>query len=81
MTTNWRHQAACRDADPETFFPIDETKPNGPRVTAAKAICSGCPVRAQCLDYALGSGQRWGIWGGLTTPERRAELRARRHAA
>jgi WhiB family redox-sensing transcriptional regulator len=37
----------------------------------AKRICIGCPVRQECLDYALVSNQRFGIWGGLTEEERR----------
>ena len=41
------------------------------KVAEAKAICSGCPVRQECLDYALDSRQAYGIWGGKTPTERR----------
>jgi WhiB family redox-sensing transcriptional regulator len=44
----------------------------------AKRICSGCPVRAECLIDALEHRHEYGIWGGLTERERRAILR--RHA-
>lgn len=39
-------------------------------VRAAKSVCYLCPVRRECLEYALAAGERWGVWGGLTTPER-----------
>lgn len=46
----------------------DGTK-NG--IAKAKAVCAGCPVTSRCLDYALGTGQKWGVWGGLDEDERR----------
>ena len=67
---DWRHDAACREADPELFFP-DDTRPVRAQVKAAKLICRGCPVSATCLSWALASGQQAGIWGGLTEDERR----------
>lgn len=68
----WDKRAACRDADPELFFPVSET---GPHVEQAKAVCRGCPVRTDCLERAVRAGEPAGIWGGLTAPERR-RLRA-----
>ena len=72
--------AACKGADPGLFF-----GPSAEFVTArrereaeAKAICARCPAREACLAYALDTGQAYGIWGGLTEDERRAELRHRR---
>lgn len=60
-------RAACRDVDPETFFP-DPSDRHG--VAAARAICKGCPVAAECLEESLALDARYGIWGGLTPHER-----------
>jgi len=68
---DWRHRAACRDFDPELFFPVSETGPGARQVAQAKAVCARCPVRAECLDYALDNGLDHGIFGGLTEQERR----------
>jgi hypothetical protein len=68
---DWRHRAACRGADPELFFPTAEASPLYERaVAAAKAVCAGCPVRAECLDFAF-AALPCGIAGGLTEDERR----------
>ncbi len=68
---DWRRQAACRDTDPETFFPVAEAGPAYERqVAEAKAVCAGCPVRAECLNEALARIPE-GIAGGLTPAERR----------
>ena len=75
---DWRDQAACRDADPELFFPDDNTRSARAQVKTAKLICRGCPVTATCLNWALARGQEAGIWGGLTEDERR-RLPRRRH--
>jgi len=66
----WRNDAACRDADPELFFPDREIRSARTQVKTAKLICRGCPVQATCLSWALDSGQESGIWGGLTEDER-----------
>jgi WhiB family transcriptional regulator, redox-sensing transcriptional regulator len=69
---DWRHRAACRDVDPELFFPVGTTGPAADQVEQAKAVCRGCPVSATCLSWALDTGQDSGVWGGLTEEERRA---------
>ena len=71
---NWVHKAACRDTDPELFFPISEMFGQGcdKQIEEAKAICAGCEVKWTCLNEALESRSDDGIWGGLTSPERRA---------
>lgn len=69
---DWRHRAACRDVDPELFFPIGTDGPAVAQVAEAKAVCRRCPVRAECLTWALSSGQDAGVWGGLDEHERRA---------
>lgn len=70
----WRQWAACRGADLNLFFPG-----RGESAQPARLVCSGCPVREPCLDYALDQGITHGIWGGLTERDRRP-LRSR-HAA
>ena len=74
---DWRDQAACRDADPELFFPDGDIRSARAQVKTAKLICRGCPVSATCLSLALASGQQAGIWGGLTEDERRRLHRGR----
>jgi WhiB family redox-sensing transcriptional regulator len=77
---DWRMRSACRGLDPEMFFSPDgfETKQEkDEREEAAKAVCATCPVREECLDYALKAGERYGIWGGLTELERRSLQRRR----
>lgn len=66
-TEAWRSQANCRGKT-KLFYP----KVGGTRqAQAAQAICRGCAVREQCLDYALENREMFGVWGGLTEPERR----------
>jgi WhiB family transcriptional regulator, redox-sensing transcriptional regulator len=67
----WRGLASCARHTPDLFFPVGETGLGGTQIAMAKRICIGCPVRQECLDYALASNQRFGIWGGLTEEERR----------
>ena len=67
---DWR-VAACRDADPEMFFPLGSGVVADNQAAAAKAVCARCPVTAQCLDWALAAGIIEGVWGGQTEQERR----------
>jgi WhiB family redox-sensing transcriptional regulator len=67
----WQERALCAQTDPEAFFPE-----KGGSTREAKRICSGCEVRAECLDYALSHDERFGIWGGLSERERRRLRRA-----
>ena len=69
--SEWRSAAACRDTDPETFFPAAKSGPiYEAQVAAAKAICAGCRVRVECLEEALVRIPD-GIVAGLTPEERR----------
>ncbi len=68
--TDWRHRAACRDLDPELFFPLGTSDANLLQIDAAKRICRTCPVREPCLQWALNTGDA-GVWGGTTEAERR----------
>ena len=72
----WRKHALCQDYDPEIFFPIsDEDSIIGDfQWSRAKSICAACPVQQSCLDHALRTKQRFGVWGGKTETERRAIL-------
>lgn len=74
-TGDWRHQSACLDEDPELFFPIGNTGPAVWQIEEAKQVCRRCPVREQCLAWALEAGQDHGVWGGLSEDERRAMKR------
>ena len=69
---DWRHEAACRDEDPELFFPIGNTGPALVQIEEAKAVCRRCSVVDECLRWALETGQDAGVWGGLSEDERRA---------
>jgi WhiB family redox-sensing transcriptional regulator len=72
---SWMSRGACRQADPELFFPVGATAgPAARQVEAAKAICGRCVVRANCLSYAL-EAMPEGIWGGTTPEERRTARR------
>lgn len=69
---DWRHHAACRDEHPELFFPVGTSGPALQIITEAKTVCRRCPVRTDCLSWALDSGQDHGVWGGMSEDERRA---------
>lgn len=68
---HWHRWAACRGEDPELFFPISSTGQALAQITEAKKVCVRCPVRKECLRFALTTRQDHGIWGGLTEDERR----------
>lgn len=72
---DWRHVAACRDEDPELFFPIGSTGPALLQVEEAKSVCRQCDVVDACLTWALETGQDAGVWGGLSEDERRTVKR------
>jgi WhiB family transcriptional regulator, redox-sensing transcriptional regulator len=78
---DWRHRAACRDEDPELFFPIGTTGPALHQVDEAKAVCRRCEAIEDCLSWALNSDQDAGVWGGLDEDERRALKRRRLNSA
>ncbi|WP_292715431.1 WhiB family transcriptional regulator [Microbacterium sp. 13-71-7] len=63
----WRASAHCSTAIPEIFFPEARE-----RADHAKEICGGCPVREDCLRYAIVNDERDGIWGAATPRERRS---------
>lgn len=75
MDELWRMDALCAQTDPDLFFPeVGERNP------AAKAVCGRCAVREQCLAFAMGNREPYGIWGGLSADERK-KLRTRQRRA
>ncbi len=68
---DWSARAACRSTDPDALFV------QGAAQNRAKALCSGCVVRTECLADALDNEVEFGVWGGMTERERRALLRRR----
>ena len=70
---DWTRQAACRGYDPDLFFAEHATG----SYNEARAICQACPVRQECLDWAVATCTKYGLWGGLA-PHQRAHLRRRR---
>ncbi len=69
---SWQNLANCLGVDPDLFFPE-----RGASTKEAKAVCQGCTVREDCLEYALANGEKFGIWGGLSERERRRIRRQR----
>ena len=67
----WVVFSACRDKDPGIFFPEDRAG-----TAAAIAICATCPVRLECLEYAIEADIRYGVWGGMTERQRRRLVRS-----
>ena len=80
----WEADAACRGADVNLFFAphyFERKAEKDAREGQAKAFCRACPVRALCLEYALQTEERHGVWGGRNELERRRLLRRRAAAA
>jgi WhiB family redox-sensing transcriptional regulator len=89
--TRWQEHAACQEHDPILFSPPDTpnhrsgTLQGRANTIIAKSVCNGdpahgiagCPVRTECLEYALRHNVADGIWGGLTYPERKEHRRIR----
>lgn len=75
----WKSKGNCRGCDPDLFFPQ-----RGQSTKEAKAICNGtgefdvCPVKEQCLDWAVEQNEKFGIWGGKSERERRVIRRIRK---
>jgi WhiB family redox-sensing transcriptional regulator len=68
---DWRADAACRDTDPDLFFPVGTTGPAIEQIDSAKAVCGECLAQAECLEFALATNQDSGVWGGTSEEERR----------
>jgi len=72
----WQDFANCRGADPDLFFPE-----RGASTRTAKQICRECTVLAECLEFAIVSSEKFGIWGAMSERERRKIRRERQIAA
>ncbi|RZL73577.1 MAG: WhiB family transcriptional regulator [Rhodococcus sp. (in: high G+C Gram-positive bacteria)] len=72
----WQRQSRCRGMGTELFFPQDgeSLHQRSRRERAAKQLCSTCPVAERCRSYAVSTSEPHGIWGGLSTRERRASI-------
>src|SRR5438552_7734272 len=66
----WQDRARCREYDPEIFFPE-----KGGSSREAKRVCAECPVRIECLNYALRRDERYGVWAGMSEREPRRPKR------
>lgn len=71
--SDWQRDALCAQTDPELFFPE-----KGMPAHKARTVCMACEVRPQCLEFALTTGQVYGVWGGYTEQQRRLLRRFRR---
>jgi WhiB family transcriptional regulator, redox-sensing transcriptional regulator len=74
---DWQQLAACKGQCAPVFFPplhFEGKQARLSRERRAKAICAGCDVRAECLDFAMKTGEPHGVWGGLNEAERRTQL-------
>lgn len=84
---HWSDHAACRGTPLTLFYgpasdddhhPRETREEKAARIRTATALCTGCPVRRECLDDALGSTRQFGIWGGRTE-EQRDSIRRKRN--
>jgi WhiB family transcriptional regulator, redox-sensing transcriptional regulator len=75
--TDWRAAGACLAVDPDLFFPVAVGTAASQDTTRALQICDSCPVKRQCLEFAMRNGEVSGIWGGTTPDDRVRVLRGR----
>lgn len=73
----WRNEANCRDTNPDLFFP---SKGDVDGLRQARAVCRGCVVSVDCLEFALAAGEKFGVWAGTLYqgPNGRREMLKRR---
>jgi WhiB family redox-sensing transcriptional regulator len=72
----WQDRAKCKGSSAAVFYPL-----GGVPTASARALCKDCPVRTQCLAYAIENDEEFGIWGGLSERERRKLIRTRARLA
>lgn len=70
----WIQQAACAGDNPDHWYLAEN---RGGNFGYARTICAGCPVRRDCLDWAIRAGEDQGLWGGLSPSQRRDHARKR----
>lgn len=69
ISLRWQDDAECAEIASEFFFPDEDNLIAG-NYKVARTICAGCPVKVQCLEYAVANDERFGMWGGLKPGER-----------
>lgn len=69
----WIEHGLCRGVDPALFFPEF-----GDTGDEAKAVCAECPVKIECLQHAIATGEEHGVWGGTSERQRRRLRKLRR---
>lgn len=79
---SWQKDGKCvghAALRPDDFFIEGKYARNGAtysaHVMALKAVCAGCPVKKECLSFAIENREKYGIWGGKTSAERKNMLR------
>ncbi len=74
---DWQRQGRCRGMDSSVFYSPDGERGNEKKMreAGAKTICNPCPVKSECLDFALQTEELYGVWGGTTEGERRVILK------
>jgi WhiB family transcriptional regulator, redox-sensing transcriptional regulator len=78
LDASWMEQAACRHEGNELFFPTDVGTSNSMHKVARERYCNGCPVKRQCLEFAIRLDIDHGLWGGASERQRREMRRERR---
>lgn len=73
-------EVPCQSA-PDMFFPVKGEFMSNQMLSYAKKLCTGCPIRQICLDYAVDCGETEGVWGGVGAGQLRDIRRARRQGA
>ena len=77
---SWQSNALCRGAEANLFFPphhLESKEEREARESKAKSFCARCPVRDECLAFAIATREPHGIWGGMNEIERRRVLQKR----
>lgn len=71
-TWEWQLDGLCRGMDSAVFFHPEGERGHkrSAREEQAKRVCEKCPVMQQCREYAVSAGEPYGVWGGLSAPER-----------
>lgn len=84
LASGWQQHGSCRTQDAAVFFPPLQFEPKTEREAReakAKAICAACPVRVECLEWALETEEPYGVWGGHSELERKHILARRLKAS
>lgn len=67
--------ANCKSVGADFFYSEDKVFADPQNVR--KKVCGNCLIRDDCLEFAMDTGERWGIWGGKTSRERLKMIRER----